>query len=226
MQGAYDVLSDPEKRSAYDAFGQAGARGGFPGGADMGGARFEEFDLVEPRRPARRDVRRRRSPRREPAADPRQRSRGARPDLVRGLAQGRAGPRSRGGRDRVLGLSRHGRGARDRPGHVPAVRRPRRRLRLAGPVRVLAAVPALPRQRHDHREAVQELPRERARADDEAVLGEDPGRSEERHASPAQGQGRGGIQRAARRATSSSSSTSSRLSCTSGAAPTSCWRCR
>ena len=45
VQGAYDVLSDSEKRSAYDAFGQAGARGGFPGGADMGGMRFEEFDL-------------------------------------------------------------------------------------------------------------------------------------------------------------------------------------
>ena len=45
VQGSYDVLSDPEKRSAYDAFGQAGARGGFPGGADMGGMRFEEFDL-------------------------------------------------------------------------------------------------------------------------------------------------------------------------------------
>src|SRR5262245_43630158 len=44
VQGAYDVLSDAEKRKAYDAFGQAGARG-FPGGADVGGMRFEEFDL-------------------------------------------------------------------------------------------------------------------------------------------------------------------------------------
>jgi molecular chaperone DnaJ len=45
VQAAYDALSDPEKRRAYDAFGEAGARG-FPGGAqDMGGARFEEFDL-------------------------------------------------------------------------------------------------------------------------------------------------------------------------------------
>ena len=136
-------LSDPEKRRAYDTFGSAGARG-FPGGADMGGMRFEEFDLGEPRRPARRDVRRRRPARGEPAADPRQRPRDARADLVRGLAEGRAGARSGRGRDRVLGLSRHRRRARDVRRSLPAVRRARRRLRLAGPLRVLAAVPALP----------------------------------------------------------------------------------
>ena len=44
VQSAHDVLSDPEKRRAYDTFGSAGSRG-FPGGADMGGARFEEFKL-------------------------------------------------------------------------------------------------------------------------------------------------------------------------------------
>jgi molecular chaperone DnaJ len=46
VQTAYDLLSDPEKRTAYDSFGTAGARG-FPGGRgfDGGGLRFEEFDL-------------------------------------------------------------------------------------------------------------------------------------------------------------------------------------
>jgi molecular chaperone DnaJ len=45
VQAAYDILRDPEKRRAYDAFGDA-ARRGFPGGGpDMGGMRFEEFDL-------------------------------------------------------------------------------------------------------------------------------------------------------------------------------------
>jgi len=45
VQAAYDLLSDAEKRKAYDTFGAAGA-GGFPGGgADAGGMRFEEFDL-------------------------------------------------------------------------------------------------------------------------------------------------------------------------------------
>jgi molecular chaperone DnaJ len=44
VQGAYDTLSDPEKRRAYDTFGAADARGG-PGGPGAGGVRFEDFDF-------------------------------------------------------------------------------------------------------------------------------------------------------------------------------------
>ncbi len=37
IQGAYDVLSDPEKRKQYDAFGSANGRGGGPGGFNYAG---------------------------------------------------------------------------------------------------------------------------------------------------------------------------------------------
>jgi molecular chaperone DnaJ len=44
IQGAYDVLSDPEKRKQYDAFGSADGRTGFPGGGGGGGGNFN-FDF-------------------------------------------------------------------------------------------------------------------------------------------------------------------------------------
>jgi molecular chaperone DnaJ len=49
IQGAYDVLSDPEKRKQYDAFGSADGRrvGGFPGGGGAGGFDFDFGDLSD-----------------------------------------------------------------------------------------------------------------------------------------------------------------------------------
>jgi molecular chaperone DnaJ len=49
IQGAYDVLSDPEKRKQYDAFGSADGRvGGFPGGGpDAGGFNFDFGDISD-----------------------------------------------------------------------------------------------------------------------------------------------------------------------------------
>jgi molecular chaperone DnaJ len=46
VQGAYDVLSDVEKRKQYDTFGSADGRfAGAGSGPGFGGVRFEEFDL-------------------------------------------------------------------------------------------------------------------------------------------------------------------------------------
>ena len=46
VQSAYDILSDSEKRQAYDRFGAAGPGGGFgPGGFAPGGGRYENVDL-------------------------------------------------------------------------------------------------------------------------------------------------------------------------------------
>jgi molecular chaperone DnaJ len=48
VQGAYDVLSDPEKRKQYDAFGSSDGRAGFPGGGAGGGNfNFEFGDISD-----------------------------------------------------------------------------------------------------------------------------------------------------------------------------------
>jgi len=44
IQGAYDTLSEPEKRKQYDTFGSAGPRGGGPG---QGGFSYENVDLSD-----------------------------------------------------------------------------------------------------------------------------------------------------------------------------------
>jgi molecular chaperone DnaJ len=45
IQGAYDVLSDAEKRKAYDAYGSTNGRGPMGGGG--GGPQFQDFDLSD-----------------------------------------------------------------------------------------------------------------------------------------------------------------------------------
>ena len=48
IQGAYDLLSDPEKRQAYDAYGSTNGRPGFDfGGGGGGGPQFADFDLSD-----------------------------------------------------------------------------------------------------------------------------------------------------------------------------------
>ena len=45
VQGAYDLLSDPEKRKQYDTFGSANGRGGYQGGGNVNFGDFNVGDL-------------------------------------------------------------------------------------------------------------------------------------------------------------------------------------
>jgi molecular chaperone DnaJ len=47
IQGAYDVLSDAEKRKQYDSFGSADGRAGFPGGGGGGNFNFDFGDISD-----------------------------------------------------------------------------------------------------------------------------------------------------------------------------------
>ena len=152
----------PEKRKQYDRFGAAnGRRAG--GGPAARRTEFGDFDLG--------DIfgglfggrgggagARRRSPSAAPTS--RRRSSISFEDSLQGV-EARVPVEVE---TRLPHVPRHRRRARHRAERLPRVRRPRRPRRLAGPVRAPAAVPALPRQRHGHREAVRDLPRHRPRA--------------------------------------------------------------
>ena len=157
VQHAYDVLSDPEKRKQYDSFGSANGRAG-PTNVDFG-----DFDLGDlfgglfgggggaaaagPRRPQRG----------QRGSDVEVEVRISFEDSLQGPPDDGAGD----ARARLPHLPRHRRGARDGAEALPAVRRDRGRRDLAGAVRPPAAVPDLPRQRHDRRHALPDLPRRR-----------------------------------------------------------------
>ena len=185
---AYDVLSDTKRRGEYDEarrlFGAGGRARRLPRAASPaagGGQPFDLGDLFGGAGGAGPAGGRRRRRARRPARRPVRRGRGdgARPQPGRV----RPGPRS-GRRDRGDALLRRGRPRGDRaaahaePGHLPDLRRQRRQAGhepahlpgvpgrrrhqpQPGRVRLLRAVPQLPRHRLGRRRPVPDLRRQR-----------------------------------------------------------------
>ena len=112
--------------------------------------------------------------------------------LLRGLPQGPDDEDPRRPRGRLLGVPRHGSGARhlaDRSARSAAAAASSPRTRASSPSRGRARAAAANGTVIE--QPCRTLSRLRARAPDEALHGEDPGRSQGRHADPPQGQGRG-----------------------------------
>ena len=198
VQGAYDTLSDPEKRKEYDAggrmFGGFG-RGGGAGGAGGFAADFGDIFSTIFRRGGQ---------------GPQQAARGRdlETEVTLGFKQAMDGtevtvtvPKQ----STCKTCSGTGAQAGDDAGHLPALQRPRDRHREPGLLLDQPAVPALRRRRPGDRGPVPDL---RGLGPDDAAQalpGPDPGRRPRRQPDPGRRQGRGRRPRRRRPATSTSS---------------------
>ena len=182
VQGAYDTLSDPEKRRQYDAGGMfSGFGGGGPGG---GGGGFPSdlgdiFSTVFGRRGGPEPVQAR-------GRDLETEVRLSFEQAVHGAELPVVVPKQ------STCQTCHGSApTRDRADHLPALRRDRHGLREPGLLLHQPAVPAVRGQRPDHRASLRDLWRLRPDSPAEALPREDPAGSQGREQDPGRREGRG-----------------------------------
>ena len=181
---AYEVLSEPEKRRAYDAYGHAGVNPQMGAGGEAGFGGFAEAfgdifgDIFGGGRRALR-----RLPRSRPALQPRDHARA-----------GRARHRDEDphpGHGGVRHLPRLGREARHAAQDLRDLRRHGRRAHVAGLLLDPAALPHLPRQRQADHRPLPRLRRRRPRQAPQDARREDPRRHRRGRPHPPRRRGRG-----------------------------------